>query len=112
MAKDIQITFDGEGTGGSVLTVRISTPAGSLLVIADLEEFGGDLVFSGVHIQTEDPGLRPNALGWARLRQIAQAVAEQADVDAIFIKGATRTTGAGKGRIPRPIRFARDLPAA
>ena len=65
-AKDIQITFDDEGTGGSVLTVRISTPAGSLLVMADLEEFGGELGALAVSIY------RPKTRGCGQMRWVGR----------------------------------------
>lgn len=107
-AADIEIVLDNEQSSGSVVTLRIRTPEGELALIADIERFDRELVLAGLHIQGEN--LRPNQLGWARLRQIARAVAETVDVDIIVVKGATRTTGAVRGRIPGPIRFTRSLP--
>jgi hypothetical protein len=106
-AADVKVVIDDETSAGSVVTVRISTPAGDLEIIADIESFGRELVLSGLHIQTGT--LRANSLGWARLRQIARAVAEMADVDAVVVKGAARTTGARPGRVPSHIRIARAL---
>jgi hypothetical protein len=106
-AQDIEIQLDDEQSTGSVVTVHIKTPFGELVLIADIERFDHELVIAGLHIQSEN--VRPNQLGWARLRQIASVVAETADVDTIVVKGAT-TTGAVRGRIPRPIRFTRPLP--
>jgi hypothetical protein len=37
---------------------------------------------------------------------------EWMDLDAVIVKGATRTSGARRGNLPRPLRFARKLPAA
>jgi hypothetical protein len=105
---DIAVVIDDELSAGSVVTARIRTPEGELVLIADTERFDRELVLAGLHIQGEN--LRPNQLGWARLRQIARAVAEKADVDTILVKGATRTSGAVRGRIPGPIRFTRSLP--
>jgi hypothetical protein len=107
---DIAIVLDDELSAGSVVTSRIRTPEGELVLIADIERFDRELVLAGLHIQGEN--LRPNQLGWGRLRLIARAVAEKADVDTIVVKGATRTSGAVRGRVPRPIRFSRSLPPA
>jgi hypothetical protein len=109
-AADIEIVLDDSLSSGSVVTATITTPDGELQLIADIERFDRELVLAGLHIQSEN--LRPNQLGWARLRQIAQAVAETADVDTIVVKGAARTTGAVRGRIPGSIRFTRSLPPA
>jgi hypothetical protein len=109
-AADITIVLDDSLSVGSVVTATIRTPEGDLQIIADVERFDRELVLAGLHIQSEN--LRPNQLGWARLRQLAQAVAETADVDTIVVKGATRTTGAVRGRILGPIRFTRLLPSA
>jgi hypothetical protein len=104
-AADTKVAIDDETSAGSVVTVRISMPAGDPEIIADIESFGRELVLSGLHIQTET--LRANSLGWARVRQIARAVAEIADVDAVVVKGAARTTGARYGRVPGSLRFTR-----
>jgi hypothetical protein len=92
-AADISIELVDEMSSGPVTTVRIVTPAGDLLVIGNIENYGRELLISGLHIPTG--GLQANSLGWARLRQIAQVVAEKADVDFIIIEGGARTTGAG-----------------
>jgi hypothetical protein len=106
---DIEIVLDDAFSAGSVVTARIRTPDGDLQMIGDIERFDRELVLAGVHIHAEN--LQPNQLGWARLRQIARAVAEKLDVDVILIKGAVRTSGAVHGRIPGPIRFTRAIPA-
>jgi hypothetical protein len=108
-AADIEITLDNELSSGSVVTAHIRAPGGELALIADVERFDRELVLAGFHIQGEN--VRPNQLGWARLRQIAKAVAEKLDVDTIVVKGAIRTTGAVPGRLPRLIRFSRSIPA-
>ena len=97
-AADIEIVLDNELSAGSVVTADIRTPEGSLRLITEIERYDHELVLAGLHIQGEN--LRPNQLGWARLRQIALAVAEIANVDTIVVKGATRTTGAVPGRLP------------
>jgi hypothetical protein len=109
-AADIKLTIDDETSAGSVVTARVSTPEGDLVIMADIESLGRELVLSGLHIQTES--LRANSLGWPRLRQIARVVAEMADVEAVVVKGAARTTGARYGRVPGHLRFTRALPTA
>jgi len=105
---DIEIELDETACEGSLITGTIATPAGTLMLIGIVERFDRELVVSRVHIQ----GMQANRLGWARLRQIARAVMEKLDVDVIVIKGAVRTTGAVRGRQPRPIRFSRAVPLA
>src|SRR5579864_2849854 len=108
-AADIEIVLDDALSAGAVATVRIRTPAGELLIMGEIERLDRELVIGGLHIQSEN--LRPNRLGWARLRQIARVVAEKINVDVIIVKGAARTTGAHHGRIPGHLRFARAIPA-
>jgi len=43
--------------------------------------------------------LGPNDPGPVRLRQLVRAVMERMDFDAIIIEGATRTSGARRGRV-------------
>ena len=107
---DITIVLVWELTAGSVITARISCPAGQFLIMGEMLRFDRELRLGAVHIQSETVG--PNVLGWARLRQIARAVAEKVGVDVILIEGAARTTGAAPGRIPRPLRFTRTVPTS
>lgn len=107
-AADITIELVDEMSAGIVTTVRIVTPTGDFFVIGNIQTYGRELVIRNLHIQSG--GLRANSLGWARLRQIARAVAEKADVECIVIEGGARTTGAGTyGRIPRQLRFTRPV---
>ncbi len=107
---DIQIEMEDELTDGDVVTARITTPAGALLVMAEVEPQGRELLLYGLHMQGET--IRPNGLGPHRLRQLAQMLRELVDLDAIVIQGATRISGAHRGRLPRPLRFTRKLSAA
>ena len=100
-----QITFEiDEASDHPVAFVAINTPDGLIEAATEFEERGNILVLVRFHIQS---GFGSNGLGLARLRQLADAVMERMDYDAIEVEGAARTTGAGKGRIPRPLRFAR-----
>jgi hypothetical protein len=109
-ADDIQIELEDELTDGQVITARIITPAGALLVMAEVEQRGRELLLDRLHMHGET--LRPNELGPHRLRQLAHALIEWMDLDAVIIQGATRTSGAHRGSLPRPLRFTRKLSAA
>lgn len=93
----------GEATDDPVVTVKITTPAGPVLVMAEAEERGRTLILRRLHVQ----GGAPNDIGPANIRVIARAAMEEMDYDALEIEGAARTTGAHPGRRPRPIRFTR-----
>jgi hypothetical protein len=68
---DIEIALEDELTDGPVVTARIATPAGTLLIMAEIEKQGRELLLSRTHIHGETLG--PNDLGPHRLRQIAKA---------------------------------------
>jgi hypothetical protein len=106
-ADEIQIELEDELTDGQIVTARITTPAGALLVMAEVEQQGRELLLDRLHMHGET--LRPNQLGPHRLRQIANALIEWMDLDAVIIKGATRTSGARRDNFPRPLRFTRKL---
>ncbi|HEX3954003.1 MAG TPA: hypothetical protein VHW90_10555 [Stellaceae bacterium] len=107
-AADIKLNLDEVGSQGVVVTVSITTPLGDFSIMGEIEQFDHELQLVRVHIQSE--GVWRNSLGPARLRQIARVVAEIINVEFVTIKGAARTTGSNVGRIPRPIRFAREVP--
>ena len=109
-SADIEIVLDDELTDGAIATVRILTPSGELLVMAEAKQNERELVLRRLHIQAETLG--PNDLGPARLRQLVRGVMERMDFDAIIIEGAARTSGARRGRVPRALRFTRRIPAA
>src|SRR5439155_6919968 len=52
-AADIEILIVDELSGGSIVTVRLSTPAGELVMTAEIESYRRELVLAGLHIQTE-----------------------------------------------------------
>jgi hypothetical protein len=106
-ADDIEIELEDELTDGPVVTARITTPLGALLVMAEVELQGRELRLDRLHMHGET--LRPNQFGPHRLRQIANALIEWMDLDGIVVEGATRTSGARRGNFPRPLRFARKL---
>jgi hypothetical protein len=105
-----QITIEIIEGDRDVAVFAITTPDGSLEVCAEVIEVARILHLIRVHIQSND--FTANSLGPHKLRMIADAVMKEFDYDAIKIEGAPRTTGAGKGRTPKPIRFSRRDRAA
>lgn len=89
--------------------VTIDAGIGNLTVtiLAEASLDGRALILRGTHF--DGPG--PNTLGIATLREIANRIAEIADVETVVVEGAIRTTGAAPGRKPRALRFARPTRA-
>src|SRR4051794_11984318 len=107
--NDLSFDLVAETTGGPVATADIGTPGGTLRVIAELEERGRTLLLRGLHVESE---VKPNSIGLANLRILAQVVMERMDYDELVVEGAARTTGSGPGRLPGRLRFTRrDVPA-
>jgi hypothetical protein len=104
------IDIIGEQTEGSVATARIETAAGTIMIMAEVTVDDRCLTLRGLHLHGIDVGA--NELGVAGLRQIVEEVMENLNVDEIVIEGSIRTTGAGPGRTPRRLRFARKVSAA
>jgi len=103
---DVEFDLDPKATEHPVVTARFSTPAGVVLVMAEVDEDEArrTLILTGAHIQSE---AGPHAFGIAHLRLMARVAMERLDYDEIIISGAVRTTGANPGRRPRPLRFTR-----
>jgi citrate lyase beta subunit len=106
-AADIRIEIVGDATDHPIVTATIETPQGTILVMGAAAAIGRALVLTKLHIHGED--VRRNMFGYRRLRWLAQAVMEVMDVDELRIEGEVRTTGAGPGHRPRPLRFARAV---
>jgi hypothetical protein len=95
-----------EDSSDPVVTIRFIVPGGALLIMGEPEEVGRVLIVKGTHIGAQ--GLKPNDVGIANLRMIAEAVMRTFDYDEIRVEGEVRTTGANRGHRPRPFRFFRD----
>ena len=89
---------------GDILTVRIGTPAGEVMIMARVDIRGRTLALDRVHIQSTGG---PRSIGLTNLRAIAEFALERMDCDEARIEGAARTTGANPGRTPNPLRFIR-----
>ncbi len=97
-------TEDGTSEG-DILTVRIGTPDGVLVVMGEVEFRDRLVIVRGANIHAE--GLGPNAVGIANLRVAAAFVLKRIDCDEARVEGAIRTSGANPGHFPRPLRFTR-----
>lgn len=96
----LQAVFDNDDL--VMIDVRIGNAVACILAHLVLE--GSTLTLRGTHV--DGPGA--NLLGPATLKAVVRRMMEIADVETVVIEGAIRTTGAGPGRIPYPIRFRRS----
>ena len=100
-----EITFEIDAESDHpVAFVAVTTPQGLIEILTEFQTRDITLVLVRFSVQSD---FGPNGLGVARLRQIADAAMERFDYDALEIEGTARTTGAGPGRIPKRLRFAR-----
>jgi hypothetical protein len=104
------IDIIGEQSEGTVATARIETADGTIMVMAEVAIEGRCLMLRGLHVHDIDVGV--NELRVAGLRRIVREFMEDLNVDEMVIEGFVRTAGAGPGRTPRPLRFARDVSPA
>jgi hypothetical protein len=93
----LQYDFGGTDT----VLVTLTDGIHAIDVLADVDFIDRTAVLRGLHIL----GGGPNTLGPRVLRELINWAKVQLDVDHIRIEGATRTSGAGPGRIPPPIVF-------
>jgi hypothetical protein len=104
------IDIIGEQSEAAVATARIETTVGTIVVMAEVTMEGRCLMLRGLHVHGIDVGV--NELRVAGLRRVVREFMEDLNVDEMVIEGSVRTTGAGPGRTPRPLRFARNVSPA
>jgi hypothetical protein len=94
---------------GNVDTIRVSTPAGELLIMGVFTDMPARVLrVTGAHTNGAPGGLIVgNSLGVANLMVIAQAFMEAFDYGGLIVEGADRTSGRRSGKRPRPLRFTR-----
>lgn len=102
-ACKVRVVVDHANSDDPIFTVEVHTPWGSLDVMAEVTLSERVLRLDGMHIG----GNPAKNWGAAALRDIAQGVMEELDVDEIHIVGGVRTTGANPGRASRPRRLRR-----
>jgi hypothetical protein len=90
--------FDFDGT---TVLVTLTDEVQVIQILADVELAGRTAVFRGLHIL----GGGRNTLGPRALRELIDWAKVQLDVDQLRIEGATRTSGAGPGRVPPALVF-------
>ena len=98
------IEMEPADSAGDLVTIRVTTPVGPVLIMGEIDIVGRQLFVKGVHIES-DSGAR--SIGMVNLRTIARAVLKRIDCDEARVEGATRTTGANPGHRPRALRFTR-----
>ena len=98
------IEMEPADSDGDLVTIRVTTPAGPVLIMGQIDIAGRRLLVTGANIES-DSG--PRSIGIANLRVIARAVLERIDCDEARVEGAARTTGANPGHRPRALRFTR-----
>ena len=101
---DIQFDLVADITDHPVVAVRVMTPLGEMMIMAELSEVGSTLKMVGTHMHSN---AKPNTFGHRVLMQVADVAMERMGYDEIVVEGAARTTGANPGRRPRPLRFTR-----
>ena len=103
--SDIRFEMIDDLSEGSLVTLEISTPIGTMLVMGSAMVAGRVITADGVHIHGVD--VASGAFGPGALRVIADALLERMNCDELVVQGAVRTSGARPGARPRPLRFAR-----
>jgi hypothetical protein len=97
MWRILEYDFGGIDT----VLVKLTDEIHVIEVLADVELTGRTAALRGLHIL----GCGPNTLGPRVLRELINWAKVQLDVDQLRIEGATRTSGAGPGRVPPIIDF-------
>jgi hypothetical protein len=101
---ELVVDFDAGATDHPIMTLIVTTRQGVVTIMAEVAERGSVLELTGLHIHSSSG---PNAFGAARLRELAHALMEMFNVDAVVVEGARRTTGAVPGNRKGPFRFTR-----
>jgi hypothetical protein len=99
---DVTIEIVYDASEGTVVTVRIAIPGGSIELMGEIAESGRSLLVTGVHIVVRGPA---GLLTKKTMEAIARRVMKEMDYDEIVVEGAARTTGARPGHRPRQLRF-------
>lgn len=108
--SDIRFVLESSLSEGEVATMRITTPAGDLLVVGEPEQDVSGKVLRVNRVHTNGGAGSPlaaNAIGLANLQVIGQAFLAEFGYDEFVLEGAVRTSGKRQGARPRPIRFTR-----
>ncbi len=94
-----------------VVTLRVVLTTGTLLLMAEIIEVDRVAIARNLHVTVLAGDLRRNMLGPGVVRGLVTRLMEMHGYDAFVVEGGFREAGEGRGRRPRPLRFARKLPA-
>jgi RHS repeat-associated protein len=86
---------------GSLVEMVGTGPKGEIRVLTEMVKEGDALVLRGMHMQGPGAG----NVGLRELREFARQLGKEQGVNRVLIEGATRTTGATPGHIPRRIEI-------
>jgi hypothetical protein len=106
--SEIGFVLDAKLSEGPVATMRITTPAGDLLVMGEPEQdiSGAVLRVKGVHTNGRSgTPLAANSIGLTNLQVIGQAFLTEFGYEQLILEGAVRTSGKRRGARPRAVRF-------
>jgi hypothetical protein len=83
---------------GNVVHIEAAGDFGEIEVIAELRSEGQTIILNEVHVGGPGAG----SVGVAKLRELARQFAREQGARRIRVTGGIRTTGANKGKRPRP----------
>jgi hypothetical protein len=96
-------------TDHPIITLELVLPDGVALIMAEVVQDGHAGLARGLHVSVQSGSLRPNAVGFTRIRRLVLQLMEMLGYDILVVEGGIRAGGAGPNHRPRPLRFARKL---
>jgi RHS repeat-associated protein len=88
-------------TEGGLVEMVGTGPRGEIRVLTEMVKEGDALVLRGMHMQGPGAG----TVGLRELREFARQLGKEQGVNRVIIEGATRTTGANPGHVPRKVEI-------
>jgi hypothetical protein len=83
---------------GNIVEIVGQGSNGKIEIMAEMIKEGDSLILKGAHVQGSGPGTS----SFGELIGMARALGKSEGVKEVIIEGAKRTTGAAKGKMPRP----------
>jgi hypothetical protein len=88
---------------GPTVLAEFELSGQAISVVADIRLDDETITLYNLHVDGPGAGV----FGVSALRRLIDGIMEFYDVESLEIHGFRRTTGAGPGRIPAPLRFNR-----
>lgn len=107
----VDVLLEDDLSEHPVITLRVVLSGGTLLLMAELIEVERKAIARNLHVTIESGDLRRNMLGAGVVRGLARRLMEMHGYDEFIVEGGLRERGEGGLHRPRPLRFARKLPA-